>query len=1135
MKVCEPGRFLVNDAYVNVLLQAGKCVEDRRVDQSVIIEHISVEKRVDQRVTIEHISVKRRNGVVVPLMSTYQFSDWLPEIRERALCLIGYCVLRNILYCLGLLADNDATLLGVCSWSSVNKRRLLRRCNRLYSQALVNFNESHVMHRDVKANNVLLTKEGEVKLVGFQLSRKLRGTLDRRHTCIGSPCWMAPEVVTSNQREGDTAGYDSRADVWALGITAIELGDGKAPFQDMHPTRALFQIVRNPPPTLYRPANWSQIFNDFITECLEKNPEHRPFVVELTEHPFLTSVPENDYHVSCISQITPQEIICKSTISVLSRALQLAQELKALLQDMGGVKERAKEGARPESFVRRNLLKVGPASPLEEMYVEDLAALEDIREEAILAELQERLKHGHFHTFVGDVLLVLNPNEQQDIYGDHFHVKYQCRSRSDNEPHIYAVADRAYQDAMHHEEPQHILLAGESLSGKTANFRHLLRHLCFLGKGGSNVGDRVENAVEVVQALGNAATPINPNSTRYLLQLEVTYTSTGKISGAIVWLFQLEKWRVSCSDRHQANFHVFYYWYDAMEAEGRLGQYKLERGRRYNYLRTAKEEGGVECTCGPREESKENVWRFKQLRQHLASLDFEEEQVETMWCLIAAVITLGEIQFRDSGDKVAEVSNPEVASNAAWLLGVEEKKFIWALTNYCVVEKGTAARRRHSASQAAEARDALANGIYFRLVDWVVNVINLKLSFTRAVFGDKYSIGLMDLFGFECFKKNSLEQLFVNTINEQLQYHYSQRMFVWEMQEQEEEEIPLQTLQFYDNKPTVDELMSKPSGLLYLLDEASRSSRGPELIIETLKGEGDQNKRLRAIGRHDFSVAHYTGKVTYSAQHMADKNRDFLPPEMIETLRLSSDHVVQKLFTNQLSRTGNLTLTSEERGAIASKNKGRWGAALVAGNQAKPRKFNTESHGEYSQTRKMRTAAATFRGCCLELLRGLAVGAGSGGTHFVRCLRADLLGQPRAFQVDVVRQQVRALAVLETARARQKGYPHRVPFPEFIRRYKFLAFDFDENVDVTKDNCRLLLVRLKMEGWVIGKSKVFLKYYNEEYLSRTYESQVKKIIKVQTMMRAFLAKKSVASKLLKFRQNTGKTDSLSDASTDIVA
>lgn len=92
----------------------------------------------------------------------------------------------------------------------------------------------------------------------------VKGENGKRHTYIGSPSWMAPEIIASNNVS--KSGYDSRVDVWAIGITAIEMADGKAPFQDMHPTRALFQIVRNPPPALYRPSNWSQHFNDFISE-----------------------------------------------------------------------------------------------------------------------------------------------------------------------------------------------------------------------------------------------------------------------------------------------------------------------------------------------------------------------------------------------------------------------------------------------------------------------------------------------------------------------------------------------------------------------------------------------------------------------------------------------------------------------------------------------------------------------------------------------------------------------------------------------------------------------------------------------------------------------------------------------------
>lgn len=955
-------------------------------------------------------------------------------------------------------------------------------------KVLVYLQENHVMHRDVKGSNILLTREGEVKLVDFGLSRFLKNTLDKRGTYVGSPCWMAPEMITNAFKEEDKS-YDSRIDVWALGITAIELGDGKAPFLDIHPTRALFQITRNPPPKLYRPSNWTQMYNDFITECLEKNPEHRPFIVELIEHPFLTSLPENDFHLS--------------------------KELKQLIEDFIN---KGQQNRKTEFAVKNGFLKTGLSPKMELMHQEDLAAMEKLNEETIIQELQQRLKQGHFYTFVGDVLLALNPNEDIPIFGKEMHEKYQCKARSDNPPHIYSVADRAYQDVMHHEEPQYILLAGETLSGKTTNMLHLLRHLLFLGQSPNKVGESVEKATKVIHALGNAATPFNPNSTRHVLQLEVTYSSTGKVSGAIFWLYQLEKWRVATSNRGQANFHIFYYFYDAMEAIGRLKQYNLDGGRKYRYLRTQSSQGSSDNTHGPREDPQGNVEKFHELEEQLRYIGFQDDHLDTLCNLISAILILGEIKFKQGPDNEAELETPDTAAKAAQLLSVDEKKFSWSLVHYCIIEKGTAMRRRHTKEEAEEATDVLAAAIYFRVVDWIVNVINHKLSFTRAVFGDKYSITVMDMFGFECYKKNGLEQLLVNTLNEQMQYHYNQRVYVWEMQEQQEEEIPFQTLQYYDNKPTIDELMSKSEGFLYLLDEASKTRQGSKYILRTLENR-DKGGRLKVAGDHEFSVAHYTGKVTYDTREMAEKNRDFLPPEMMDTLRLSSDKIVKLLFSNQLSRTGNLTMSATDCGFILDKKKSKWGAPLMADDN-KTKKFNPESQGQFSQAHQMRMVATTYRGTSLEILKGLAVGPGCGGTHFVRCMRADLTGQPKGFQEDVVRQQLRALAVIDTAHARQIGYPHRIPFAEFLRRYKFLAFDFDETVDVTKENSRLLLVRLKMEGWMIGKSKVFLKYYNEEYLARTYEIQVKKIVKVQTMMRAFLAKRNVASRLLQFRRRS---------------
>lgn len=965
-------------------------------------------------------------------------------------------------------------------------------------KALMHLHERHVMHRDVRGSNLLLNANGEVKLVDYGLSRELDSTMGRKSSCLGSPAWLAPEVVAcSTSHKADSDGYDNKCDVWSIGITAIELGDGKAPMQDMHPTRALFQILRNPPPALYRPANWTQLYNDFITECLEKNPENRPFMAELMEHPFITALPESDDHFQTELKV-------------------IAESVCAAVRD-----KRAEEVLVRDGFIQKD-----QSNAVDPMVVEDLAAMETLSDEAITRELEERYRRGFYHTFVGDVLLVLNPNmEVPSMYDKQRQSKYQFKSRSDNQPHVYAVADSAYQDVFHNEEPQRIILAGESMSGKTTNFKHMLSQLLFLGKSGNGSVERVQKAVDVVQALGNAATPLNPSSTRHVHHLEVTYTATGKASGAIIWLYQLEKWRVTTEcQKGNANFHVFYYFYDAMSASSSLDRYHLEAGAGYRYLRA----NGETCSDrDPRRTPEANVAKFEKMRQHLVDLDFDEEQRETLWKTLAAILILGEVTFVDTEDNFAEVESPDTANKVAQLLNVDEKKFVWALTNYCVIQKGTAVRRRHTREEAVMARDVMARALYGRLVDWMVNTLNYKLTYYRAVFGDKHVVSLTDMFGFESYQKNTLETLFVNTFNEQMTYHYGQRSFAWEMQEQEEEEIPLQPLQYYNNKDTVDELMLKPDGLLYLLDEASKNSQGPDFILESLRNE-PRGPRIMA-GDTNFVVAHYTGKVTYDVRAMAAKNRDFLPPEMIETLRQSADANVKLMFTNQLSKSGNLTAPSPPGGAPKPNRDGpkktRWGAALVA-ESGKCRHFNTESRGQYSQTRRMRTAAATFRGACLEVLRALAFGPGCGGTHFVRCVRTDAAGQPRAFQPELVRSQLRALAVLDTARARQVGYSTRVPFEEFLRRYKFLAFDFDETVEMTKDNCRLLLIRLKMEGWVLGKSKVFLKYYHEEYLSRLYEQQVKKIIKVQCMMRAFLAKRNMQTKLKRLKsQDSGNQGS----------
>lgn len=268
-----------------------------------------------------------------------------------------------------------------------------------------------------------------------------------------------------------------------------------------------------------------------------------------------------------------------------------------------------------------------------------------------------------------------------------------------------------------------------------------------------------------------------------------------------------------------------------------------------------------------------------------------------------------------------------------------------------------------------------------------------------------------------------------------MQYHFNQRMFVWEMIEQEEEQVPVTKLHFYDNKLAVDHLMNNPKGLFHVIDDASRGQYTHEYMTDSLNNR--KSPYIQRFSAHEFTVAHYTGKVTYDARDMIDKNRDFLPPETVETMRTSQEDIIRICFTNQLSKSGNLTMAlNEQQAAVSTKSgkKSRWGAVLVS-EKIKNKKMNTLSRGQYSQIHKMRTLSSVFRAASLELLKGLSIVANSGGTFFVRCVRPNLDYREMGFNDDMVRQQLRAMAIVDTARARQKGYSIRIPFQEFLRRY----------------------------------------------------------------------------------------------------
>ncbi|KAK7939555.1 hypothetical protein WMY93_002881 [Mugilogobius chulae] len=966
-------------------------------------------------------------------------------------------------------------VLELCNGGSVTEliKGLLMRAQRLqepviayilYSAllGLQHLHNNRIIHRDVKGNNILLTTDGGVKLVDFGVSAQLTSARLRRNTSVGTPFWMAPEVIACEQQYDYS--YDARCDVWSLGITAIELADGDPPLAEMHPVKALFKIPRNPSPTLRNPEQWCRSFCHFIGQCLIKDFEARPSVTHLLEHPF-------------IKQAHGKEVLLRQQLAAL---VQEQQEL--------GCKTRTKH----ERISTRKTIVI------ESCPDDDLVNLEFLDEETIIDHLRKRYEELQVYTYVGDILIALNPFQNLSIYSPRFSKLYHGVKRAENPPHIFATADAAYQGMVSFCKDQCIIISGESGAGKTESAHLIVQHLTFLGKANNrSLREKILQVNPLVEAFGNACTAINDNSSRFGKYLEMKFTSSGAVIGAKISEYLLEKSRVIKQALGEKNFHIFYYIYAGLYHQDKLKTYRLPNKTppRYINCQQCKLIQDI-ATC------KMYTEQFDAIQECFRNIGFTEEEVNSVYNILSAILNTGNIEFasittQHQTDK-SEVPNSEALENAASLLSIGPEELQEALTSQCVVTRGETIIRSNTVDKAADVRDAMSKALYGRLFSWIVNRINSLLQPDANICAAEsgMNVGILDIFGFENFTKNSFEQLCINIANEQIQFYFNQHIFALEQMEYQSEGVDASLVEYEDNRPILDMFLQKPMGLLSLLDEESRF---PQATDHTLVDKFEDNLRCKYFWipkRMElcFGIQHYAGKVMYNVNGFLEKNRDTLPADIVVVLRTSENKLLQQLFSSPLTKTGNLA-TSRARVTAASRSLPPLGSG-----RTKVDTMEMMRHPGETTNMRRQTVASYFRYSLMDLLSKMVVGQ----PHFVRCIKPNDDRQALRFCEERVLVQLRYTGLLETVSIRRQGYSHRIPFEEFGNRYYYLAFRAHQPPEPSKENAIAILQRAKLENWVMGKTKVFLRYYHVEQLNLLLRGVIARVVVLQAYTKGWL-------------------------------
>ncbi|KAG9263027.1 myosin-IIIb-like isoform X1 [Astyanax mexicanus] len=634
--------------------------------------------------------------------------------------------------------------------------------------------------------------------------------------------------------------------------------------------------------------------------------------------------------------------------------------------------------------------------------MEDLAGLSELDENSLLESLTGRFDHNRIYTYIGDILVAVNPFKQLPLYEKEVSERYKCHEKSSLPPHIFAVADRAYQSMLGRlgtgPKNQCIVISGESGAGKTESTKLLLRQLMELCRANSQLEQQILQVNPLLEAFGNAQTVMNDNSSRFGKYIQLRFQNSS-VKGAKINEYLLEKSRVVHQDEGERNFHIFYCMLAGISPQDKE-MYGLLDPTQYRYLNGRFVQDDM---------VKHWSAKYSEVSNAMDMVGFEEQEKVDMMTILAGILSLGNITFEVTDSdalKVADKSQGWLKA-AAGQLGVQEEELLRCLTCTMTVTRGESIYRLHNQQQAEDARDSIAKVVYGRVFGWIVSKINELLSHKLDWDVELSEIGILDIFGFENFAVNRFEQLCINLANEQLQYFFNHHIFLMEQNEYKEEGIQWETITFKDNKPILDLFLTKPIGILSLLDEQSAFPQATDgNFVDKLNSKFKANPHFEVVRSHSplFTIVHYAGKVQYNASGFLEKNRDNIPAN-IRTLFINSvTPLLSVLFSATISRTGTLM----------------------------PRKAKLQVVDDNFNSTRKQSVGAQFKHSLAVLMEKMFAAS----PHFVRCIKPNSSKQPDQLDSKLVMDQLRYNGLLETIRIRREGFSWRPSFKEFAQRYE---------------------------------------------------------------------------------------------------